>query len=82
MLGISKNTKMKLAKKGLDTTNMSKKEIIKIGKLANKSFPKATKNGIWGDPRNASKKEGLIIFNEIITNLAKKCQTCLTESRP
>ena len=81
MLGISKNTKMKLAKKGLDTTNMSKKEITKIGKLANKSFPEATKNGIWGDPRKASKKEGLIIFNEIITNLAKKCQTCLTESR-
>ena len=82
MLGISKNTKMNLAKKGLDTDGMSKKEIVKIGKLANKSFPKATKNGIWGDPRKASKKEGLAIFNEILTNLAKKCQTCLTESRP
>ena len=82
MLGISKNTKMNLAKKGLDTSSMSKKEKVKIGKLANKSFPKATKNGIWGDPRKASKKEGLIIFNEILTNLAKKCQTCLTESRP
>ena len=79
MLGISKNTKMSLAKKGLDTKGMTKKEIVKIGKLANKSFPKATKNGIWGDPRNASKKEGLVIFNEILTNLAKKCQTCLTE---
>ena len=82
MLGISKNTKMNLAKKGLDTKGMTKKEIVKIGKLANKSFPKATKNGIWGDPRDASKKEGLVIFNEILTNLAKKCQTCLTDSRP
>ena len=82
MLGISKNIKMNLAKKGLDTSRMSKKEVIKVGKLANKSFPTATKNGIWGDPRKASKKEGLLIFNEILKNLTKKCQTCLTESRP
>ena len=82
MLRVSKKVKMKLAEKGLDTSGMSKKEIAKIGKLANKSFPEATKNGIWGDPRKSSKKEGIIIFNEIIKNLGKKCQTCLTDSRP
>jgi len=60
---------------------MTKQEIVKIGKLANQSFPKATKNGIWGDPRKATKKDGINILNEIIENLSKKCQTSLTEGR-
>ena len=78
MLAISKNVKMNLAKKGLITEGMTKQEIVKIGKLANQSFPKATKNGIWGDPRKATKKDGKEILAEIIKNLGKKCQTCLT----
>ena len=82
MLAISKNVKMKLAKKGLITDKMTKQEIVKIGKLANKSFPKATKNGIWGDPTKATKKDGVKILNEIIVNLSKKCQTYLTEDIP
>ena len=78
MLAISKNVKMNLARKGLITDGMTKQEIAKIGKLANQSFPKATKNGIWGDPRKATKKDGLVILAEIVKNLEKKCQTCLT----
>lgn len=78
MLAISKNVKMKLAKKGVITDGMTKQEIAKLGKLANQSFPKATKNGIWGDPRKATKKHGDVILDEIIKNLGKKCQTCLT----
>ena len=78
MLAISKNVKMSLAKKGLITDGMTKQEITKLGKLANQSFPKVTKNGIWGDPRKATKKEGQLILAEIIKNLGKKCQTCLT----
>ena len=78
MLAISKNVKMKLAKKGLITENMTKQEIKKLGKLANKSFPKATKNGIWGDPTKATKKDGQLILAEIVKNIGKKCQTCLT----
>ncbi len=78
MLAISKSVKMKLARKGLVTDGMTKQEISKISKMANKSFPKATKNGIWGDPRKATKKDGDAILNEIIKNLAKECQTCLT----
>ena len=81
MLAISKNVKMKLAKKGLITDKMTEQEIVKIGKLANQSFPKATKNGVWGDPRKATKKDGINILNEIIENLSKKCQTSLTEGR-
>ncbi len=82
MLEISKNVKMKLARKGLDTSNMTKYEIKKIGKIASKSFPKATKNGIWGDPRNATKSDGKKILAEIVQNLQKKCQTCLTGNGP
>ena len=78
---ISKNVKMNLAKKGLITDKMTKQEITKISKLANQSFPKATKNGIWGDPRKATKKDGIKILNEIVENLSKKCQTYLTEDR-
>ena len=79
MLAISKNIKMKLAKKGLITDGMTKQEIKTLGKLANQSFPKATKNGIWGDPTKATKKDGQVILAEILKNLGKKCQTCLTE---
>ena len=78
MLAISKNVKMKLAKKGLIIDGLTKQEIKKLGKLANQSFPKATKNGIWGDPRKATKKDGQSILAEIVKNLGKKCQTCLT----
>jgi creatinine amidohydrolase len=78
MMAISKNLKMKSAKKGLITDNMTEQEIKKIGRLANKSFPKATKNGIWGDPTKATKKDGQMILDEIVENLSKKCQTCLT----
>jgi len=79
MLAISKNVKMKLAKKGLITDGMTKQEIKTLGKLANQSFPKATKNGIWGDPTKATKQDGKTILAEILKNLGKKCQTCLTE---
>ncbi len=79
MLAISKNVKMKFAKKGLITDKMTKQEIKKLGKLANQSFPKATKTGIWGDPTKATKKDGHAILAEILKNLGKKCQTCLTE---
>ena len=78
MLAISKNVKMNLAKKGLITDKMTKQQIQKLGKLANQSFPKATKNGIWGNPTKATKKDGQAILDEIINNLSKRCQTCLT----
>ncbi len=78
MLVISKNVKMNLAKKGLITQGMNKKELENLGRLASKSFPKVTKNGVWGDPTKASKKEGEKILDEIVENISKKCQTCLT----
>lgn len=72
MLAISKNVKMSLAKKGLITKGMDQKEIKNLGRLASKSFPKVTKNGVWGDPTRASKKEGKKILDEIVDNVSKK----------
>ena len=78
MLEISKNVKMRKARIGLITENLSKKEKNRLNKLASKSFPKATKNGIWGNPTNATKKDGKALLDEIVKNLTKRCQTCLT----
>ena len=78
MLAISKSVKMKLARKGLVTDGLNQQQINSFERLASKSFPKATKNGIWGDPRKATKRDGLLILDEILRNLEKKCQTCLT----
>ena len=79
MLAISKKVKMKRAKKGLITKNLSKKEKSRLGKLATKSFPLVTKNGVWGDPTKSTAKEGRKFLAEIVRNLVKKSQTCLTD---
>ena len=72
MLAISKNVKMKNAKKGFQTDGMSKQEISKINRLAQKSFPKVTGNGVWGDPTKSSAKLGRKIINEVVNNLVKE----------
>ena len=82
MLAISKKVKMKLAQKGLITKRMSKKEKNRLGKIASRSFPNATKNGVWGDPRSATAKNGKKILSEVVKNLVKTSQTCLTEKSP
>jgi creatinine amidohydrolase len=82
MLSISKKVKMNLAMKGLITKNLSQKEKSRLSKLASKSFPKVTKNGVWGDPTKATAKDGKRLLSEIVRNLAKKSQTCLTEKSP
>ena len=72
MLAISKNVNMKKAKKGFLTNGMSKQEILKINKLAQKSFPKVTGNGVWGDPTKSSARLGRKIIKEIVENLEKE----------
>jgi creatinine amidohydrolase len=77
MLAISDKVKMKKAKKGLITKSLSEKEIQRINKLSTQpgGFPKVAKNGVWGDPTGATKKDGEKFLAEIIRNLAKECQT-------
>ena len=77
MLAISDKVKMKKAKKGLITKGLSEKEIQRIKKLSTKpgGFPKVAKNGVWGDPTGATKKDGEKFLAEIVRNLAKECQS-------
>ena len=72
MLAISKKVNMKKAKKGFQTDGMSKQEILKINKLAQKSFPKVTGNGVWGDPTKSSAALGRKIIKEVVDNLVKE----------
>ena len=78
MLAISDKVLMNKAKKGLIPDNLSKKELSQLNKKANKSFISVTKNGVWGDPTLATAKDGKLILREIITNIVKESQTCLT----
>jgi len=72
MLAISKNVNMKKVKKGFQTSGMSKQDIKRINRLAQKSFPKVTGNGVWGDPTKASARLGKEIIKEVVDNLAKE----------
>jgi len=77
MLAISNKVKIKKAKKGFTTKGLTQKEIQKINKLSTQQggFPQVTKNGVWGDPTDATKKDGEKFLTEIIRNLAKECQS-------
>ena len=77
MLAISNKVKMKKAKKGFTTKGLTRKEIQKINNLSTKpgGFTKVAKNGIWGDPTGATKKDGQNFLAEIVRNLAKECQS-------
>ena len=78
MLAISKNVKMSKSKRGFIEPIMSKSQKAKLAKKASKSFIKVTKNGVWGDPREATARKGNQLLAEIVKNIEKKCQTCLT----
>ena len=77
MLAISDKVKMKKAKKGLITKGLSEEEKSEIDFIANYpgGFPKVAKNGVWGDPTGATKKDGEKFLAEIVRNLAKECQS-------
>ena len=77
MLAISDKVKMKKAKKGFTTKGLIQKEIQRINKLSTEpgGFPKVAKNGVWGNPTNATKKDGEKFLAEIVRNLAKECQS-------
>ncbi|MDE1763441.1 MAG: creatininase family protein [Thaumarchaeota archaeon] len=78
MRAISKHVEMSKAQKGLVEEEYTKKELAKMSKIANKSFISVTKNGVWGDPRGATAKEGRKILGEVINSIVKESQTCLT----
>ncbi|HWP52447.1 MAG TPA: creatininase family protein [Candidatus Binatia bacterium] len=71
MLAISDKANMKLAKKGLVTDGMTKKQKAQISRLASLHFIKATKTGVWGDPTRATRRDGRRILAEIVKNITK-----------
>lgn len=71
MLAISGKVKMKLARKGLISGDLTPQQRMRASKLAATHFIKATKNGVWGDPTRATKKDGERILSEITQNLSK-----------
>ena len=77
MLAISAKVKMEKAKRGLIIEKLSKLEQSTVSKLSTQrgGFPRITENGVWGDPRDATKKDGRKFLAEIVRNLAKECQT-------
>jgi creatinine amidohydrolase len=78
MRAISRQVEMSKAEKGLVEEGLSKKDLYRLGKTANKSFIAVTRNGVWGDPTGATAKDGRKILGEIIASIVKECQTCLT----
>lgn len=78
MLAISDKVLMNKAEKGLTPDNLPRNELNSLNKRANKSFISVTKNGVWGDPTLATGKDGKVILHEIISNIVKESQTCLT----
>ena len=77
MLANSDKVKMEKAKRGLIIEKLSKLEQSTVNKLSTQrgGFPRTTENGVWGDPRDATKKDGRKFLAEIVRNLAKECQT-------
>lgn len=81
MRSISRRVQMGRAVKGLVESEYTGAELKRLGRIANRSFISATKNGVWGDPRKATAREGAAILREIITALIKESQTWLTAKR-
>ena len=78
MLAISGRVDMSKAVRGLDTAELSRDDLRRISRLASRSFPAATGNGIWGDPTGATADRGSRILAEVVANLYRHCQMCLT----
>lgn len=74
MLAVSDNVTMSKAQKGLDTSNMTDEEIADIKKISTESFPRATGNGVWGDPRHATADAGREMLDEITQNIQQEIQ--------
>jgi creatinine amidohydrolase len=72
MLALSKKVRMKNAVKGFTVDGLSTKQKRQANKLAAKSFISVTKNGVWGDPRNATAKKGRKILSEIVQTFLKE----------
>lgn len=70
MLAISDTVRMARARKGLDENSLDPDALAAAKRQAARSFPRATKNGVWGDPTAATAEDGRAILSELVRNLA------------
>ena len=82
MLAITKKVEMKKARKGFNINKYSESQKTELNRLASRSFLAVAKNGVWGDPTNATAKDGRMILSEIVRGLLTMSQTCLTDKTP
>lgn len=82
MLAVSGSVRMSMARKGLVTDGMDPDQLERVKRASAKSFPEATGNGVWGDPRAATAEAGRRIFGEIVRNLRRECLGRLDGTRP
>lgn len=62
--------KMKYAKKSDNKLNKTKIAYQSLTNIPG-SFQKLTGNGIWGDPRKASGRKGMVLINEILEKMVE-----------
>lgn len=81
MLALSGDVRMDLAVAGLDESSLGEQELQDAKRLACSCFPEATGNGVWGDPRGATKKEGEQIAERVVAAMAKQCRAAIKEHK-
>ena len=79
MLAVSDDARMDRAERGVVTDGMPPDQIRRLERIAQKSFPEASGNGIWGDPMGATREDGQRILAEVVGSLGAACRDCLAQ---
>lgn len=68
-------TDMSKAKKGfIESDSTTRSQHAALARRASVSFMSVAKNGIWGDPRSATRACGMSLLDEITENIANMCR--------
>lgn len=81
MLALGGEVRMDLAVAGLDEKALSGQELRDAKRLACSSFPEATGNGVWGDPRGATKEEGEQIAERVVAAMVRQYRAAIKEHK-
>lgn len=65
---------MSKAKKGFIEPELGVAAHKALARRASVSFMSVAKNGVWGDPRSARRARGLLLLDEIASNIAGMCR--------
>ena len=79
---VCSHANMKLARKGfVEPSTISAKDYKKLSARASVSFTSVAKNGVWGDPRKATKAMGTRMFKEILKGIITMCNSDISKGR-